>query len=108
LQNKEKRNNTSRPKGKTNGSASIASDNSSNNGDALIAFVGCASDDSLGVLDSACSYHVCINKVLFSTYEPMQNVGTIWMGDNSPCEVVGTGTMQIKMIDGVVHTLIEV
>jgi hypothetical protein len=30
------------------------------------------------------------------------------MGDNSPCEVVGMGTVQIKMFDGVVHTLIEV
>jgi hypothetical protein len=30
------------------------------------------------------------------------------MGDNSPCEVVGIGTVQIKMFDGVVRTLIEV
>jgi hypothetical protein len=30
------------------------------------------------------------------------------MGDNYPCEVVGIGTVQIKMFDGVVRTLIEV
>jgi hypothetical protein len=30
------------------------------------------------------------------------------MGDNSPCTVVGMGTMQIKMFDGVVWTLTEV
>jgi hypothetical protein len=30
------------------------------------------------------------------------------MGDNSPCEVIGMGTVQIKMFDAVVHTLIEV
>jgi hypothetical protein len=30
------------------------------------------------------------------------------MGKNSPCEVVGMCTVQIKMFDGVVHTLIEV
>jgi hypothetical protein len=30
------------------------------------------------------------------------------MSDNSPCEVVGMGTVQIKMFDGVVRTLIEV
>jgi hypothetical protein len=67
LQNKEKRNDMSKPKGKTDGSASVASNNSSDNGDVLIAFAGCASDDSLRILDSACSYHVCINNALFST-----------------------------------------
>jgi hypothetical protein len=30
------------------------------------------------------------------------------MGKNSPCEVVGMCIVQIKMFDGVVHTLIEV
>jgi 5'-3' exoribonuclease 2 len=30
------------------------------------------------------------------------------MGDNSPCTVVGMGTVQIKMFDGVVRTLTEV
>jgi hypothetical protein len=108
LQNKEKRNNTFEPKGKTDGSASVVSSNSFDNGDVLIAFAGCASDDAQWILDSACSYHVCINRDLFSTYEPVQNGGTIQMGNNSPCAVVGMGTGQIKMFDGVVHTLIEV
>jgi hypothetical protein len=108
LQNKEKRNDTLKPKGKIDGSASVASDNSSDNGDVLIAFAGCASDDAFWILNSACSYHVCINRDLLSTYEPVQNRGTIWMGDNSPCEVVGMGTVQIKMFDGNVRTLTEV
>jgi hypothetical protein len=30
------------------------------------------------------------------------------MGDNSPCEVLGMGTVQIKMFDGVVCTMTEV
>jgi hypothetical protein len=93
VQNKEKRNDTSKPKGKTDRSAFVASNNSSDNGDALIAFVRYASDDSLWILDHAHSYHVCINKALFSTYEPVQNGGIIWMGDNSPCEVVGMDTV---------------
>jgi hypothetical protein len=108
LQNKEKRNNMSKPKGKTDGSASIFFDNSYDNGDVFITFVGCASVDSLWILDSACSYQVYINRALFSTYESMQNGGTIRMGDNSPYEVVGMGTVHIKIFDGVVHTLIEV
>jgi hypothetical protein len=93
LQNKKKRNDTSKSKGKTDGSASVASDNSSDNGDVLIAFAGCASNDSLWKLDSACSYHVCINRAFFSTYEPVQNGGTVWMGNNSPYEVVGISTV---------------
>jgi hypothetical protein len=75
LQNKEKRNDTSKPKGKTDGNAFVASDNSSDNGDALIAFARCASNDSLWILDFACSYHVCINRPLFSTYEQVKNGG---------------------------------
>jgi hypothetical protein len=67
LQNKEKRNDTSKPKGKTDGRASVGSNNSSDNGDVLIAFAGCASNDSLWILDSICSYHVYINRALFST-----------------------------------------
>jgi hypothetical protein len=30
------------------------------------------------------------------------------MGDNSPCEVVGMGTVQINMFSGVVHALTKV
>jgi hypothetical protein len=102
LQNKEKRN---KDKGKTGDTISVASENSSDNGDVLIAFVVCAADDAQCILDSACSYHVCTNKSLFSTYEAVQNGGTVRMGDNSPCTIVGMGTVQIKMFDGVVRTL---
>jgi hypothetical protein len=41
--------------------AAIAS-GGSDNGDVLIAFVGYASMNSEWILDSACSYHVYINK----------------------------------------------
>jgi hypothetical protein len=83
LQHKEKRNDTSKT-------------------------AGCAYDDALWIVDSTCSYHVCINRALFNTYEQMQNGGTVQMIDNSFCEVVGMGTVQIKMFDEVVHTLTEV
>jgi hypothetical protein len=49
----------SKLKGKTGGCASVASDNSSDNGDVLIVFAGCASDDSLWILDFVCSYSFC-------------------------------------------------
>jgi hypothetical protein len=108
LQNKKKRNDTSKPNGEIDGSGSVASDNNSDNDDVLLAFVGCASDDALWILDSAYSYHVYINIALFSTYELVQNGCTVWMRDNSSCEVVGMSTVQIKMFDGVVRTLTEV
>jgi hypothetical protein len=98
----------SKPKGKTDGSVYVAFKNSFDNGDILIVFVEYASHDSLWILDSACSYHVCINIALFSTYEPVQNRGIARMSDNSPCEVVGMGTMQIKIFNGVVRTLTKV
>jgi hypothetical protein len=74
LQNKEKRN---KEKGKTGGTVSIASENNSDNGDVLIAFAGCDANDAQWILDSACSYHVCTKKSLFSTYEAVQNGGTL-------------------------------
>jgi hypothetical protein len=60
------------------------------------------------ILDSACSYHVCINKDWFSTYEPMQNGGLVRMGDNTPCEVIGIGSVKIRTHDGMTCTLTDV
>jgi hypothetical protein len=55
--------------------------------------------------DSACSYHVCINKDWFSTYESMQNSGLVWMGDNTPCEVICIGLVKITTHDYMTRTL---
>jgi hypothetical protein len=60
------------------------------------------------IIDSACSFHVCINKKFFSTYEPVQNGGAVWMGDNTAHKIVSMGTVEIKMHDDMVHTLTEV
>jgi hypothetical protein len=51
------------------------------------------------IIDSACSFHVCINKSFFSTYEPLQNGGAVWMGDNTAHKIVSMGTVEIKMHD---------
>ncbi|KAH0655443.1 hypothetical protein KY285_030325 [Solanum tuberosum] len=59
------------------------------------------------ILDSGCSYHMCPNKDLFATYEPIGS-GVVLMGNNAPCKVFGKGTIQIKMCDGVVRTLTDV
>jgi hypothetical protein len=54
LRNKERRKNKSQEDSK----AAVASGDSSDSGDVLIAFVGCVSMNSEWILDSACSYHV--------------------------------------------------
>ena len=44
------------------------------------------------ILDSGCSYHMCPNRDLFSTYESC-NGGIVLMGNNAACDVVGRGTI---------------
>jgi hypothetical protein len=104
IKNKENRKNKSQEDGK----AVVASSDSSDSGDVLIAFASCVSMNSEWILDSACSYHVCINKNWFSNYEPVQNGGLVRMGDNTPCEVIGIGSIKIKTHDGVTCTLTDV
>jgi hypothetical protein len=104
LKNKERRKNKSQEDDK----AIVASGDSSDSGDVLIAFASCVSMNSEWILHSACSYHVCINKDWFSTYEPVQNGGLVRMGDNTPCEVIGIGSVKIKTHDGMTRTLIDV
>jgi hypothetical protein len=58
LKNKEIRKN----KSQEDGNVVVASGDISNSGDVLIAFAGCVSINFEWILDSACSYHVCINK----------------------------------------------
>jgi hypothetical protein len=95
-------------KSQEDGKAAVASGDSSDSGDVLIAFAGCVSMNYEWILDSACSYHVCINKDWFSTYEPVQNGGLVRMGDNTPCEVIDIGSVKIKTHDGMTRTLTDV
>ncbi|KAM3397845.1 hypothetical protein P3S68_001359 [Capsicum galapagoense] len=56
------------------------------------------------ILDSACSFHMCPNKDLFSTYDPVEG-GVVLVDNNVACKIVGTDTFRIKMHDGIVRTL---
>lgn len=55
------------------------------------------------VLDSACTFHMCPRRDWFSTYESAE--GSVLMGNNVSCRLVGIGTVRIKMHDGVIRTL---
>ena len=109
LKNKEKRAGTYRPKGKPNeeGNASVATDGSSDGNEVLVAFAGCANSGDEWILDSAASFHICINRDWFITYDSV-NAGSVKMGDDSPCQIIGIGSVQIKMHDGIIRTLTDV
>uniref|UniRef100_A0A2N9J203 Integrase catalytic domain-containing protein n=1 Tax=Fagus sylvatica TaxID=28930 RepID=A0A2N9J203_FAGSY len=58
------------------------------------------------LLDSACSFHVTPHRNWFDTYRSI-NCGSVQMGNDATCTIIGMGTIKIKMSDGVVRTLEE-
>ena len=111
VQNKEKRNGTYKPKGKSesDGNASVAAgDENSDSGDALVVLAGCVVGRDEWILDSACSFHICTNRDWFSSYEPVQSGDVVRMGDDNPREIVGRGSVRIKTHDGMIRTLTDV
>ncbi|KAE8674058.1 hypothetical protein F3Y22_tig00111769pilonHSYRG00329 [Hibiscus syriacus] len=56
------------------------------------------------ILDSGCSYHITPNREWFSTYRPV-NSGSVYLGDDRCCNIVGIGDVRIKMHDGSVRML---
>lgn len=59
------------------------------------------------ILDLGCSFHICPNKDLFSTYSLFEG-GLVLIGNNSPCKVTGVSTVQIRMQNGIIRTLLDV
>ena len=58
-------------------------------------------------MDSACSYHMTPNKDWFDTYM-LVNFGSILMGNDALCRVVGMGSIKVKMFDCVIRMLCDV
>jgi hypothetical protein len=54
------------------------------------------------VFDSACSFHICSHREWFSDYSHVHD------GDESPLEISGIGSVQIKVHDGTFKTLTNV
>ncbi|PHT81193.1 hypothetical protein T459_14208 [Capsicum annuum] len=50
---------------------------------------------------------MCPNRDWFTIFESVGG-GVVLMGNNTPCKVLGKGTVQIRMHDGVVRTLTDV
>ncbi|KAL0447561.1 UNVERIFIED_CONTAM: Retrovirus-related Pol polyprotein from transposon TNT 1-94 [Sesamum latifolium] len=59
------------------------------------------------LLDFGCSYHITPNREWFTSYRS-GNSGSIYLGDDRCCNIVGVGDVRIKMYDGTVRTLFDV
>jgi hypothetical protein len=59
------------------------------------------------VLDTACTFHMSPKRDWFTTYDSV-NGGSVLMGNNFACKIVGIGTIRIRMHDGIVRTLTNV
>ena len=107
LQNKNKRaENQGGKQNENSGEASVVHDTESE-GELLSVSDKSQNIADEWILDSGCTYHMCPNRDLFSTYEPVSQ-GVVLMGNNASCKVAGIGTVKIKMFDGVVRTLSDV
>ena len=78
----------------------VARDDDTDTDDALtISFS--ASQTSEYILDSGCSYHMCPNREMFLDFKKF-NGGVVYMGNDTTCKMMGIGSVQIKMFDGVI------
>jgi len=65
------------------------------------------SGNSEWILDTGATYHVCLNRVWFSSFEKLDGRFAVISNDH-PCNVKGIGTVYIKMFDGILRELKEV
>ncbi len=82
-------------------------ENDSEDGDMLSVSSGSDHSTDSWVLDSACSFHMTPNRAWFDTYRLVDS-GSVLMGNDASCKVVGIGNIKIRMFDGVVRTLCDV
>lgn len=59
------------------------------------------------ILDSSCTYHVCPNRSLFTDLVEVQQ-GTVMLGNNQICKIVGMGTIKLQLADGSIKRLTDV
>lgn len=56
------------------------------------------------ILDSACVFHMCPNKELFTTYEIVSQCDVV-MENKVPCRIAEIGKVILKLMDGTIRTL---
>lgn len=107
LQNKEKRNDKFKQDQQEDDARATVVSKQDFDGDVLVVVTGDSKIRDVWVLDTACTFHMTPHQEWFATYEVMPN-GYVFMGDDSPCEIAAIGSIQIKMFDGTIRTLLDV
>ncbi|KAJ4718647.1 Retrovirus-related Pol polyprotein from transposon TNT 1-94 [Melia azedarach] len=94
-----------RQQDKPTGTAAVADTNSEED----IALVADEHTDhnDLWILDSGASYHICLRREWFTTYEQVDG-GNISMANSSVCKAVGIGSIKIRTHDDKFCTLNDV
>ena len=64
-------------------------------------------DQNEWILDNCCTYHMSPNRNWFIDYEPV-NEGSVIMGNDHKCHIVGICKIVIKNFDGTLTTLDKV
>jgi hypothetical protein len=96
LNNKEKKTDTYKPKGNSDdGNASVTTIDSSDRSEVLVAFAGCANNGDELIFDSAASFHICINRDWFITYDSVQD-GSVRMGDDSIHQITALDLLRLR------------
>jgi len=67
----------------------------------------CYSDASEWLLDTGATYYICPRREWFSSLKKLDS-GVVFMGNDVTCQMVGIGTVRIKMFDDVVRNLTDV
>ena len=91
-------------KDSTSGDASYVND--SDDGGALMVTHGYKGDKEW-IVDWGCSFHMTPHKEFFSTYEKVDG-GSVTLGNDVICKIMGIGSVAMKMHDGVIRVLNDV
>ena len=59
------------------------------------------------LIDSGCSFHVCLRRELFSNFKELDH-HIVRLGNGYACRVHGIGTIKLKLSNGVVKELVDV
>lgn len=60
--------------------------------------------DEKWILNTACTFLMCPNRDLFTTFETVSN-GVVVMLSNEPCKIAGIGMVRLNILDETVRTL---
>ncbi|KAG8497256.1 hypothetical protein CXB51_008476 [Gossypium anomalum] len=90
---------------KNSGEANVVEDYS--DGDLLVSSINNSKVSEEWILDSGCTFHMSPNQDWFTTYEIVSE-GVVLIRNNASCKIASVGTINVRMLDGVVRTLSDI